>query len=100
MTILSIVNISIVTFRFSELQKFKNWTSRTPIFGNQEVKEIDFKNSGFQNIEKIKSSRRKKKGEVKRVRYIIVIQLGACYNFNIIDSGKPIFRRINLLWKQ
>ena len=41
-----------------------------------------------------------KKGEVKRVRYIIVIQLGACYNFNIIDSGKPIFRRINLLWKQ
>ena len=47
-----------------------------------------------------KSSRRKKKGEVKRVRYIIVIQLGACYNFNIIDSGKPIFRRINLLWKQ
>ena len=38
--------------------------------------------------------------EVKGVRYIIVIQLAACYNFNIIDSGKPIFRRINLLWKQ
>ena len=53
MTIFSIVNISIVTFRFSELQKFKNWTSRTPIFGNQEVKEIDFKSSGFKNKKKI-----------------------------------------------
>ncbi len=45
--------ISIVTFRFSELQKFKKLTSRVPIFGIQEVKGIDFKNSGFQNTVKI-----------------------------------------------
>ena len=42
---------------------------------------------------------RTKRGEIKRTRYIIVIQSDICYNFNIIDSGKPIFRRINLLWK-
>ena len=53
MTILSIVNISIVTFRFSELQKYKNWTSRTPIIGTQEVKKIDFKSSDFRNTVKI-----------------------------------------------
>jgi len=52
MIILSIANISIVTFWFSELQKFKNWTSRTPIIGNQEVKKIDFKSSDFRNIVK------------------------------------------------
>jgi len=51
MNILSLVNISIVTFRFSELQKFKNLTSRVPIFGIQEVKEIDFKSSAFRNTE-------------------------------------------------
>lgn len=53
MTILSIVNISIVTFRFSELQKFKKLTSRVLIFGIQEVKKIDFKSSVFQNTQKI-----------------------------------------------
>ena len=51
MTIISLIIINIVTFQFSELQKFKKLTSRVPIFGNQEVKEIDFKNSGFQNTE-------------------------------------------------
>lgn len=49
MIIFSIVNISIVTFRFSELQKFRNWTSRIPIFGSLEVKKLNFKTSGFQN---------------------------------------------------
>ena len=53
MIILSIVNISIVTFRFSELQKYKNWNSRTPIIGTQEVKKIDFKSSDFRNTVKI-----------------------------------------------
>ncbi len=52
MTILSIINISIVTFRFSELQKFKNWTSRNPIFGIQEVEGINFKSSSFRNTVK------------------------------------------------
>lgn len=49
MNILNLMIISIVTFWFSELQKFKNLTSKTPIFGNQEVKKIDFRNSDFQN---------------------------------------------------
>ena len=49
MTIISLIIISIVTFRFSELQKFKNLTSRVPIFGIQEVKKLDFKNSDFRN---------------------------------------------------
>ncbi len=53
MTILSLIYISIVTFRFSELQKFKKLTSRVPVFGIQEVKEIDFKNSAFRNTAKI-----------------------------------------------
>ena len=53
MTILSIVNISIVTFRFSELQKSEKWTSRTPIFGNQEVKRLNLKNSVFRNTGKL-----------------------------------------------
>ena len=52
MTIFSLIYISIVTFRKSELQKFKKLTSRVPIFGIQEVKEIDFKNSGFRNTVK------------------------------------------------
>lgn len=52
MTIISIIIISIVTFRFSELQKFKKLTSRVLFFGIQEVKEIDFKNSGSRNTEK------------------------------------------------
>ena len=51
MIIISLTNISIVTFRFSEVQKFKNHTSRIPISGNQEVKKIDFKSSGFQNAD-------------------------------------------------
>ncbi|RKJ50930.1 hypothetical protein D7X25_17515 [bacterium 1XD42-8] len=54
MTIISLIYISIVTFQFSELQKFKNLTSRVPIFGIQEVKEIDFKNSGSRNMVKSK----------------------------------------------
>lgn len=49
MTIISLIIISIVTFRFSELQKFKKLTSRVPIFGIQEIKIIDFKNFGFRN---------------------------------------------------
>ena len=49
MIILSIVDISIVTFRFSELQKFRNWTPRISIFGSLEVKKLNFKTSGFQN---------------------------------------------------
>jgi len=53
MTIFSIVNISIVTFRFSELQKFKKLTSRVPIFGIQEVKKLNFTNSDFRNTEKL-----------------------------------------------
>ena len=52
MTIFSIVNISIVTFRFSEVQKFKNHTSRTPIIGILEVKKINFKSSDFRNTVK------------------------------------------------
>ena len=52
MTIPSMTNISIVTFRFSEVQKFKNLTSGILIFGNQEVKGIDFKNFGFRNTVK------------------------------------------------
>ena len=46
-----IVGATILTFRFSDLQKFKNLTSRVPIFGNQEVKEIDFNSSVFRNTE-------------------------------------------------
>ena len=38
MNIISLAIISIVTFRFSELQKFKKLTSRVPKIGIQEVK--------------------------------------------------------------
>jgi len=53
MTIISLIHISIVTFRFSELQKFKKLTSRVPIFGIQEVKKLNFTNSDFRNTEKL-----------------------------------------------
>ena len=38
MNIISLAIISIVTFRFSELQKFKKLTSRVPEIGIQEVR--------------------------------------------------------------
>ncbi|MDE5777519.1 MAG: hypothetical protein K2I10_03280 [Lachnospiraceae bacterium] len=34
---------------------------------------------------------RAEKGEVKRARYIIVIQSGVCYNFSVIDNDKLNF---------
>jgi len=34
-----------------------------------------------------------KKREVKRAKYIIVIQLVVCYNFNVVDSNKSTFGR-------
>ena len=49
MTIISLIHISIVTFRFSELQKFKKLTSRVLIFGIQEIREIDFRSFDFRN---------------------------------------------------
>ena len=53
MIIVSLIYISIITFRFSEIQKPEKPTSRILIFGIQEVMKMDFKSSGFRNSVKI-----------------------------------------------
>lgn len=45
MTILSLIYISIITFRLSEFKKYEKRTSRIPVFGIQEVQKANFKNS-------------------------------------------------------
>ena len=52
LNIVSLTHISIITFRFPEDKRYKKLTSRIPETGNQGVKELYFKNSGFRKTEK------------------------------------------------